>query len=81
MGGECIITADHGNADMMLDHSTGQAHTAHTTSPVPFIYHGRPATMIHDDGVLSDIAPTLLTMMGESIPEAMTGRVLVEFDD
>jgi 2,3-bisphosphoglycerate-independent phosphoglycerate mutase len=81
VGGECIITADHGNADMMLDHSTGQAHTAHTTSPVPFIYHGRDAKMTVTDGVLSDIAPTLLTLMGESIPEAMTGRVLVEFND
>ena len=81
VGGECIITADHGNADMMLDHSTGQAHTAHTTSPVPFIYHGRQARMTVDDGVLSDIAPTLLTLMGETIPEAMTGRVLVEFED
>ena len=81
VGGECIITADHGNADMMQDHSTGQAHTAHTTSPVPFIYHGRAATMTVDDGVLSDIAPTLLTLMGEPIPEAMTGRVLVEFND
>ncbi len=78
--GECIITADHGNADMMLDTSTGQAHTAHTTAPVPFIYHGRKASMTVDDGVLSDIAPTLLTLMGESIPSAMTGRVLVKFD-
>ena len=79
VGGECIITADHGNADQMQDPESGQAHTAHTTSPVPFIYHGRAASMTVDDGVLSDIAPTLLTLMGESIPEQMTGRVLIDF--
>ena len=81
VGGECIITADHGNAEQMVDHSTGQAHTAHTTDPVPLIYHGRAATMKYADGVLSDIAPTLLYLMGESIPEAMTGRVLVDIHD
>jgi 2,3-bisphosphoglycerate-independent phosphoglycerate mutase len=81
VGGECIITADHGNADQMQDPISGQPHTAHTTSPVPFIYHGRPATMTYDDGVLSDIAPTLLTLMGETIPDEMTGRVLVQFKD
>ena len=81
VGGECIITADHGNADQMEDPDSGQPHTAHTTSPVPFIYHGRQATMAHDDGVLSDIAPTLLSLMGESIPQEMTGRVLVTIED
>lgn len=79
--GECIITADHGNADQMQDPDSGQPHTAHTTSPVPFIYHGRSADMTVSDGVLSDIAPTLLTLMGEEIPEAMTGRVLVDFKE
>jgi len=81
VGGECLITADHGNAEQMRDHSTGQAHTAHTTGPVPLIYHGRPATMKYTDGVLSDIAPTLLYLMAEPIPEAMTGRVLVDIAD
>lgn len=77
-GAECIITADHGNAEKMTDHISGQAHTAHTSGPVPFIYHGRAAEMNHDDGTLSDIAPTLLYLMGQPIPKEMTGRVLVE---
>jgi 2,3-bisphosphoglycerate-independent phosphoglycerate mutase len=78
VGGQCIITADHGNAEQMVDHHTEQAHTAHTSGPVPFIYHGRDAKMAHDDGVLSDIAPTLLHLMDIEIPKEMTGRVLVE---
>ncbi|PCJ49374.1 MAG: phosphoglycerate mutase (2,3-diphosphoglycerate-independent) [Gammaproteobacteria bacterium] len=77
--GECIITADHGNAEKMTDHISGQAHTAHTSGPVPFIYHGRTAQMLHCDGTLSDIAPTLLYLMGQSIPDEMTGRVLLQF--
>ncbi|MFT5450651.1 MAG: 2,3-bisphosphoglycerate-independent phosphoglycerate mutase [Enterobacterales bacterium] len=77
-GAECIITADHGNAEKMTDHISGQAHTAHTSGPVPFIYHGREADMKHTDGTLSDIAPTLLYLMGQDIPKEMTGRVLVQ---
>jgi len=79
--GECIITADHGNAEKMADELTGQAHTAHTTGPVPFIYHGRKAKMQRSDGTLSDVAPTLLYIMGLSAPAEMTGRVLVSIDD
>lgn len=79
--GECIITADHGNAEKMTDDKTGQAHTAHTTGPVPFIYHGRKATIKYSDGILSDIAPTLLHLIGHTAPEEMTGRVLISFDD
>ena len=79
--GECIITADHGNAEKMADNSTGQAHTAHTSGPVPFIYHGREATMKHEDGILSDIAPTLLYLMGLTAPAEMTGRVLINITD
>lgn len=79
-GGECIITADHGNAEKMTDHITGQAHTAHTSGPVPFIYHGRDAQMSYNDGTLSDIAPTLLYLMGQKIPKEMTGRVLVQLN-
>ncbi len=78
--GECIITADHGNAEKMTDDNTGQAHTAHTTGPVPFIYHGRKAMMKYSDGILSDIAPTLLYLIGHTAPEEMTGRVLISFD-
>ncbi len=77
-GGEVLITADHGNAEMMFDPATGQPHTAHTLRPVPFVYVGRPARA-HDGGSLQDVAPTLLRMMGLEQPVAMTGRPLVEF--
>ena len=80
-GGEMLITADHGNAEQMRSESTGQAHTAHTSNPVPFIYVGeRPARMI-DHGALSDVAPTMLRMMGLDIPQEMNGHPLVEFID
>ncbi|NMH66275.1 2,3-bisphosphoglycerate-independent phosphoglycerate mutase [Shewanella salipaludis] len=75
--GECIITADHGNAEKMVDESTGQAHTAHTSELVPFLFVGRKAK-IKEGGRLSDIAPTMLTLMGETIPEEMTGQPLIE---
>lgn len=78
VGGECLITADHGNAEMMFDKKTNQAHTAHTSDPVPFIYMGREAKIIKSDGKLSDIAPTLLYLMGIKQPEEMTGHSLVE---
>jgi 2,3-bisphosphoglycerate-independent phosphoglycerate mutase len=75
-GGEMLVTADHGNAEQMYDPSTGQAHTAHTTNPVPLVYVGRPGTM-ETSGALEDIAPTMLYLMGLEIPEEMTGRSLV----
>ncbi len=75
-GGEVLITADHGNAEQMLDRSTCQAHTAHTLNLVPFLYIGRKATMI-DGGALQDVAPTLLAMMGLPLPPEMTGRPLI----
>ena len=75
-GGEMLITADHGNAEMMFDKETGQAHTAHTSNPVPFIYCGREATMA-SSGSLSDVAPTMLYLMGLEQPSDMTGRSLV----
>lgn len=75
-GAEVIITADHGNAESMFDHQSQQAHTQHTTNLVPFIYVGRPAS-VRDGGALSDIAPTLLTLMGLPQPAEMTGRPLV----
>jgi 2,3-bisphosphoglycerate-independent phosphoglycerate mutase len=77
-GGEALITADHGNAELLFDVDTGQRHTAHTTNPVPLIYVGRPATLL-DNGVLSDLSPTLLEMMGLPQPEEMTGRPLIEY--
>ncbi|WP_430457101.1 2,3-bisphosphoglycerate-independent phosphoglycerate mutase [Rheinheimera sp.] len=75
VGGECIITADHGNAEQMVDHESGQAHTAHTSDPVPLIYVGRPADVVNG-GILSDIAPTMLTLLGMPVPAEMTGKVL-----
>jgi 2,3-bisphosphoglycerate-independent phosphoglycerate mutase len=77
VGGECIITADHGNAEQMVDHESGQAHTAHTSDPVPLIYVGRPANAV-DGGILSDIAPTMLTLLGMPVPAEMTGKVLFQ---
>jgi 2,3-bisphosphoglycerate-independent phosphoglycerate mutase len=75
-GAEVIITADHGNAESMFDHDSAQAHTQHTTNLVPFIYVGRAGT-VRADGALSDIAPTLLTLMGLPQPGEMTGESLV----
>jgi 2,3-bisphosphoglycerate-independent phosphoglycerate mutase len=77
-GGEALITADHGNVEMMHDPATGQAHTAHTLNLVPCLYLGRPAQM-EGTGALQDIAPTLLAMMGLPQPEEMTGRSLIRF--
>ena len=84
MGGEAIITADHGNADKMLDEN-GHPFTAHTTNLVPFIvvgekYKGKKLPHPYPGekgGKLSDIAPTLLTMMGIPVPKEMTGKSLI----
>jgi 2,3-bisphosphoglycerate-independent phosphoglycerate mutase len=76
-GGEVVITADHGNAEMMHDPATGQAHTAHTLNLVPFVYVGRRARMA-SGGALQDVAPTLLALMGLPKPPEMTGHSLVE---
>jgi 2,3-bisphosphoglycerate-independent phosphoglycerate mutase len=78
IGGEVLITADHGNAETMLDVTTGQPHTAHTLNLVPFLYIGRPATLA-PEGALEDVAPTLLKIMGLPQPGDMTGRALVDF--
>ncbi|MDQ8038844.1 MAG: 2,3-bisphosphoglycerate-independent phosphoglycerate mutase [Rickettsiella sp.] len=79
-GGEAIITADHGNAEHMYDEKTQQAHTAHTTEPVPFIYVGRPAKIKPQHiGTLADIAPTLLALLELPKPKEMTGENLIIF--
>ena len=78
VGGEALITADHGNVEQMADESTGQAHTAHTCEPVPFIYVGKRPATIRPGGVLADVAPTLLTLMGLPVPAEMTGSSIVE---
>ncbi len=78
IGGEVLITADHGNAETMRDEESQQPHTAHTLNLVPLLYIGRKAR-IADGGALQDVAPTLLAMMGLPKPAAMTGRSLLEF--
>ncbi|KZN28826.1 phosphoglyceromutase [Pseudoalteromonas luteoviolacea S2607] len=75
-GGEALITADHGNAEQMQDPSTGQAHTAHTSEPVPFIYVGRDAEP-QASKTLSDVAPTMLHLLGMEQPEEMTGSPIM----
>ncbi|ELK4806692.1 2,3-bisphosphoglycerate-independent phosphoglycerate mutase [Pseudomonas aeruginosa] len=77
VGGEALITADHGNVEQMEDESTGQAHTAHTCEPVPFVYVGKRKLSIREGGVLADVAPTMLTLMGLEQPAEMTGRSIV----
>lgn len=80
VGGECLITADHGNAEQMLDTHSGQPHTAHTSELVPFIYVGRNAT-VREGGVLSDVAPTILHLMGMPQPKEMTGTPIMQLND
>jgi len=77
--GEMLVTADHGNAELMLNDETSQPHTAHTSNLVPLIYVGRPATMI-EHGALSDIAPSLLYIMDMEIPPEMTGTPLLQWN-
>ncbi len=77
VGGRMLITADHGNIEQMVDKETGQPHTAHTTNPVPLVYVGgdRP---LASDGSLSDLAPTMLAILGVEQPVEMTGRSLIK---
>ena len=71
-----ILTADHGNSEQMFDEATHAPHTAHTTNPVPFIIHNYPENITLKQGVLADIAPTILKIMSIPIPREMTGKVL-----
>jgi 2,3-bisphosphoglycerate-independent phosphoglycerate mutase len=75
-GGRWIITADHGNAEMMIDPATKGPHTYHTTNPVPFIVVDEERRPLRSGGALQDIAPTVLGMMHVVQPEEMTGRDL-----
>lgn len=86
VGGELLITADHGNAEQMRSYTTekikSQPHTAHTTNLVPLVYLGRSASFLQEKtGTLSDIAPTMLHVMGISQPEEMTGQSILKFND
>lgn len=74
--GAVFITADHGNAEKMVD-GDGDAVTAHTTDPVPFIFVSDNAKPLRDNGILADIAPTLLEAMGLDVPREMTGKSLI----
>jgi 2,3-bisphosphoglycerate-independent phosphoglycerate mutase len=76
-GGAMIVTADHGNCEVMVDPVTGGPHTAHTTNPVPVILVGGPPGAGLRDGRLSDLAPTLLHLMGLPQPGEMTGKSLI----
>jgi 2,3-bisphosphoglycerate-independent phosphoglycerate mutase len=76
VGGEVLITADHGNVEMLDDPVTGQPHTAHTLNLVPFVYVGRRAA-VAPRGALQDIAPPMLALMGIPEPAEMTGHSLL----
>jgi 2,3-bisphosphoglycerate-independent phosphoglycerate mutase len=75
-GGACLITADHGNADNMLE-DDGSPNTAHSLNPVPVIVTV-PGLTLRDGGILADVAPTILQMLGIEQPDAMTGRSLID---
>lgn len=74
--GVALITADHGNCEQMLDYSTGEPHTAHTCNRVPFILT-TPGVKLRDDGILADVAPTMLELLNLPQPVEMTGRSLI----
>jgi 2,3-bisphosphoglycerate-independent phosphoglycerate mutase len=75
-GGVCLVTADHGNAEVMLEPDGVSPHTAHTTNPVPLVLTA-PGRVLSDGGELSDLAPTVLDLLGIESPDEMTGRGLV----
>ena len=77
VGGEILITADHGNVEEMYDDANQQPHTQHTTLPVPLVYVGERSLSLDDNGSLADIAPTMLALMDLPQPVEMTGRSLI----
>lgn len=81
MGGEILITADHGNVEQMYDSISGQAHTQHTTLPVPFLYAGNRQVRMESGGSLADVAPTMLALLGIEQPVEMTGKSLISLDN
>jgi 2,3-bisphosphoglycerate-independent phosphoglycerate mutase len=75
--GVCIVTADHGNADHMLE-PDGSPNTAHSLNPVPLIVTTDEAVSLRDGGILADVTPTVLELLGVEQPEQMTGRSLLD---
>jgi 2,3-bisphosphoglycerate-independent phosphoglycerate mutase len=75
--GQMLVTADHGNIEMMVGKNTGQAHTAHTTNLVPLVHVGG-SKPLSDGGSLSDLAPTILAILGLQQPQEMTGKSLIQ---
>jgi len=72
-----LITADHGNAELMFDEISQQVHTQHTTGPVPLVYIGDRSLSLGSDGSLANIAPTMLDLMGIEQPSEMSGKSLI----
>lgn len=79
LGGAALVTADHGNADQMIDYTTNEPHTFHTMYPVPFVVFGPglDAVKLREGGALCDIAPTVCDLLGLPLPAEMTGRSLI----
>ena len=73
-----IVTADHGNVEMMRDPETGEPHTSHTVGPVPLVYVGAREATLRSGGALRDVAPTLLDLLGLPVPAEMTGTSLLQ---
>ncbi len=78
VGGEMLLTADHGNLEQMLDEA-GRPHTQHTVGPVPLVYIGRPTARLESGGALCDVAPTVLELLELPQPDAMSGHSLIRF--
>lgn len=76
-GAELLVTADHGNVEQMLDPKTNQPLTSHTSGPVPLVYVGTSGRQFISAGSLSDLAPTLLSLLNMPVPEEMTGKILL----
>jgi len=79
-GAQLVLTADHGNCELMIDPVTGGPHTAHTTNPVPFLIAGAEPSPLRPGGALCDVGPTVLGLLDLERPPEMTGRDLREAD-